>query len=484
MATELKNAGDISVVADIMWSGEKLILPEGMDIDPAIALLTARKKYLKTEVGMEETFDVFPWDGAAALAAVLEKKFGWAQARSTPGFWGSTPPKLISINVGYEQKATVPWGSFTVPSVEGRLQTGVDRVGNRFVFKLMASVLRKDEAMVTSIFNEVRKYLKQKSIYRGKAIKIRFLNDDGKPLEMPEPTFLQTGVLREEHLIYSQAVQDSVKVNLLTPIERVEDCLANNIPIKRGVLLGGVFGTGKTLAATVAATVAVKHGITYIYCPRADELAMAIEFAKQYQSPACVVFCEDVDRVLAGERSIEMDDILNIIDGIDTKAANIITVLTTNSLDKINAAMLRPGRLDAVIEVTPPDAEAVQRLLRLYGDKNILTKTDLSLVGAELDGCIPAVIMETVKRAKLSQLRLQPPGEVVKHLSAEALLEAARTMRAQIKLLADASAPRSVPLSVDSQLQVLMEGVVGPLTAKMDSFQVDIAALKENAGID
>ena len=39
-----------------------------------------------------------------------------------------------------------------------------------------------------------------------------------------------------------------------------------------------------------------------------------------------------------------MDDVLNIIDGIDSKKANIITVLTTNDLEGINPAMLRPGR--------------------------------------------------------------------------------------------------------------------------------------------
>ncbi|MEX0632803.1 hypothetical protein M8494_14790 [Serratia ureilytica] len=45
-----------------------------------------------------------------------------------------------------------------------------------------------------------------------------------------------------------------------------------------------------------------------------------------------MIFCEDIDRAVSGERSVAMDDILNILDGIDTKANNIITVLTTNQL--------------------------------------------------------------------------------------------------------------------------------------------------------
>jgi hypothetical protein len=483
MATELKAAGEKSVIAEIVYSGEKLILPEGMSIPDAQDLLAKRQKYLETKVSFREAFDVFPWDGAAALEAVLDDKFGWAHATATPGFWGPTPPQLITIDVGFDKKKQVPWGSFSLPRVSGLLKTSFQVVANRYVFELVAEVLRKDEATVRDVFVRVRNYLKQHSIYRGKAIKLRFLDDNGKPLEMPEPKFLATGHLREEHLIYSHHVQESIKVNLLTPIERVADCVANGIPVKRGVLLGGVFGTGKTLAATVAAHVATDHGVTYIYCPRADELHLAIEFAKQYQSPACVVFCEDVDRVMSGERSVEMDDVLNIIDGIDTKSANIITVLTTNSMERINAAMLRPGRLDAVIEITPPDAEAVQRMLRMYGGANIDEATDLGAVGAELAGNIPAVIMETVKRAKLSQLRLQPPGERVKSLSEAALLEAARTMRAQIKLLNDASAPKSVPMTVDSQLRVLMEGLVTPVTNQLGTLKVDIDALKERLDI-
>ena len=152
--------------------------------------------------------------------------------------------------------------------------------------------------------------------------------------------------------------------------------------MKRGVLLGGKYGTGKTLAATVAARLAQDNGITYVYTPRADELGDAIAFAKQYQSPACVVFCEDIDRQVTGQRTVAMDDILNILDGVDTKTDNIITVLTTNHLDNVNQAMLRPGRLDAIINVETPDAYTAERLVRHYGGEAINAAEDLTEVGA------------------------------------------------------------------------------------------------------
>ncbi len=459
--TTLAEAGPVAHVAEIVYHGTQLILPDGMGIPAAIDLLKSRQEFLETDVNMQETFDVFPWDGANALDRVLTEKIGWAAATATPGFFGPRPPQLISIDVGPGKKCQVPWGSFSLPNVVGLLSTGMSKKGSRIVFQLSATVKRKDEATVRRVFEEMRQYLKANSIYRGQAIRMRFLDNDGNELQMPEPTFMETGKLRPEHLIYSSEVADSINTNLFTPISRVHDCIANGIPVKRGVLLGGPFGTGKTLAATVAATLAVEAGVTYLYVPRADELAHAIEFAKQYQSPACVIFCEDVDRVMDGERDIEMDDILNIIDGIDTKDANLITVLTTNAMRSINPAMLRPGRLDAVIEVTPPDADAVQRLLRLYGGANIEASANLSSVGMELSGCIPAVIAEVVKRAKLAQLKLQQPGEKVEFLSDLALLDAARTMRAQIDLLNEASKPKEPAITLDSTLQVVVERAVG-----------------------
>lgn len=466
MAKNLDEAGKKSHVAEIVYHGEKLILPEGMSIDDAQDLLERRKKYLEEKVDIRETFNVFPWDGANAIDEVLTRKFGWSAATATPGFFGPQPPKMITIDIGYNKTKQVPWGAFSLPGVDGLLHTSVSRAEGHLEFSLVAQVKRKDEATIKSIFKEVREFLKDNSIYKGQAIKMRFLDDDGDLLEMPVPKFMDTSQISEDMVIYPKSVQTQIAINLFTPIRRVRDCIANKIPVKRGVLLGGIYGTGKTLAATVASKIAVDNGITYLYIPHADELSHAIGFAKQNQSPACVVFCEDIDRALSGERSVAMDDILNVIDGIDTKSTNVIVVLTTNALNAINPAMLRPGRLDAVIEVLPPDAEAVEKLLRLYGDKAIDADTDLTKAGKLLDGEIPAVISEVVKRAKLAQLALQEPGIPVTKLSEEALVASAESMSQQLKLLKDRSAekPREVSdigLALAEVLRKAMENTTG-----------------------
>jgi hypothetical protein len=446
------------VVAEIVHSGDKITLPVGMTYGDAIENIKRRQKYMQEEVVISETFNVFPWDGAHALDLVLTNRYGFSPAEAIPTFFGPIPPKMMTIDVDYGQVKKVPWGRFSLPAVDGFIQTSYERKRGLIQFKLDASIKRIDEANIQKLFVELREALKTISIYRGKAFKMRFRQDDGDLLEMPEPQFIETKDITESMLIYSKPVHDAVETSLFTPIKRLADCRANGIPIKRGVLLGGTFGTGKSLAAKVASRLAVDNGITFMYVARADELADAVQFAKQYNDPACVIFCEDIDRTMNGARSEAMDDILNIIDGIDTKNSNIIVVLTTNDLDGINPAMLRPGRLDAVINVTPPDAEAVERLIRHYGAKAIDKDEDLTEACKLLDGKIPAVIEEVVKRAKLAQVSLQEPGTMVRKLTGEALRISAQSMDGQLALLYKDRSPS--PASVDSILREIVEGVV------------------------
>lgn len=453
---------------------------EEMKLSAAKKMIEDRMKYLSEATAFNETFNAFPWDGAYALNEVLTRIYGWTQQTATPTFFGPKPPQLVKIEIAPGQYANVPWGRINLPNADGGyLETGVDMKDGVFKFKISANILRKDEEVVRKVFDMVRAELRDHSIYRGKAIKMRFNDDDGNAIPLPTPEFLDTSKIDPSQLILSEDVMDAVEVNLFTPIQRVQDCLDNKIPVKRGVLLGGVFGTGKSLAAHVASKYAVDNGITFLYVPRADELAKAVAFAKQYQNPASVVFCEDIDRVTDGERSVEMDDLLNIIDGIDTKSSNIITVLTTNALNNINAAMLRPGRLDAVIDVTPPDAKAVEKLLRFYGGKSIDKSTDLTEASQALDGMIPAVVAEVVKRAKLAQLKFQLPGQSVKNLSGEALLSSAKTMAMQIKLLKDRSAPAVPSVTLDSVMESVVERVVG---TRLEEVHANTKAIKSEVG--
>jgi transitional endoplasmic reticulum ATPase len=446
-----------AIVADVERSGEKLIIPSRMTLPGALKLIQQRIEFEEQEYTALATFDVLPADGAVALAAVIERLYGWTPALPIPGFFGDKPPQMRDVEVAPGKHVQVPWGRMALPNVDGYVETHGTIVRGMACFALAANVKRKDAQAIDDLFAAVRAQVRESSIYRGQAVRVRFTDSDGDSLNEPEVMFIDTSHVSEDDLIFSRDVEAAVRTNLFVPITRARDCLANGIPVKRGVLLGGTFGTGKTLAATVASMLAVRSGITFLYVARAAELAQAIAFAKRYQSPACAIFCEDIDRATGGERSVELDEILNTIDGIDSKDANLIIVLTTNNLDGIHPAMLRPGRLDAVIEVTAPDAEAVQRLLRSYAQGAIAASTDLTAVGHVLAGTIPAVVAEVVKRAKLAQLGRQEAGSYVVDLSADALLEAARTMQRQMDILKraeGAGAPRVPDLEAALQESV------------------------------
>lgn len=420
-------------VVDVIRHGTQITLPEKMSYDDAISTLKRRQDYEEQEISISETFDTFVWDGAMALQKAIKQMFGWADAQEIHSFFGSQKPQMIQIEIGVGENTLVPWGRFSLPGIEnGYLQTSVTKKKGKVVFCINATVKRKYEKTIQALCKLTREFLAKESIYKGKAIKIKFSDNDVR-LDMPEPQFIDTSKTKIDEIVFSEDVQNAINGNLLTPILHADHCRKYKIPLKRGILLSGTYGTGKTLVSNATAKVSTDNGWTFLMTERADELAEMVEFAKQYQ-PA-VVFCEDVDRVVEGERSVDMDSILNIIDGIESKHTEIMIVLTTNHVEKINKAMLRPGRLDAVINVLPPDAKAVEKLIWLYG-RGLVPKTEtLEAIGIELAGQIPAVIRECVERAKLYAIADGKLNGNRIEITSENLLNASKSMKMQLDLL-------------------------------------------------
>jgi transitional endoplasmic reticulum ATPase len=133
-------------------------------------------------------------------------------------------------------------------------------------------------------------------------------------------------------------------------------------------------------------------------------LKYALNFAKMYQP--CVIFAEDIDR-LVDDRNEGANDLINDIDGVVGKRDEIITVLTTNFANKIDKAMLRPGRLDTIVALNAPDAETVERLVRFYGKDEISGKeiiAEACKIMADA-GHYPSTISEIVQKAKMFMIQ-------------------------------------------------------------------------------
>lgn len=430
---------------DVEFKGEKIILPvikgKPMAYDEAIEWMKRLKESDEQKTGILHTIQCQPLDGAVAFHRAMIHKYGWSQGVPTPGFFGSTPPYMIGVQISHTEKLNVPWGRIQIPGIDGWLSTGVGGESNpRFV--ISGEIKKKHASDVKELVELTERFLKEQSIYKGQAIKVSFGwtredDEDGDkrsyhPID-DAPSYMQLDGVKEDQLIFGDKVLNALRIGLFTPVEHSEACRQNGVPLKRGILLYGPYGTGKTMTSAVTALKAVRNNWTFIYLDSVRDLKRGLELAAQY-APA-VLFAEDIDRAVTGERSIEMDEILNTLDGVDTKGAEIITVLTTNHIEQINPALLRMGRLDTLVEVLPPDAKAAERLVKLYARDLLDDTVDLKKVGKALEGKIPAFIREVTERAKIATIQRIGSADIKGHVREEDLLDASKSMEPHVALL-------------------------------------------------
>jgi len=172
-------------------------------------------------------------------------------------------------------------------------------------------------------------------------------------------------------------------VQYLRGSERYEK-LGAKIP--RGALLVGPPGTGKTL---LAKAVAGEAGVPFYSMSASEFVEMFVGvgasrvrdlFSKARQSAPCVIFIDEIDAV-GRRRSIkamgndERDQTLNQLlvelDGFNDRQA-IVVLAATNRVDILDKALLRPGRFDRHITVSPPDRVGREAILRVHTRKTPL----------------------------------------------------------------------------------------------------------------
>ena len=413
---------------DVVSRGQKIILPAEMETAQAIACL--KKKLEQEEEMMEPNLPIscFPFDGLVAFGKAIRKVFGFAAYKPIVGFFGSQPPSFISIPISDTETIECPIGEIHIPGIAGHLMLQAGSHNKKPALVITGQVRNKDFPKVKQLAEETKAFVAAESIYRGKAIQLGIARSDrprdrdgnvqsaANSVKANPPIFLRVDGLDEQNLILPRTIADQVKYLLWTPVERTEVCRDKNVPLKRGVLLAGSYGTGKSLTGAITMKKAIDNGWTFISLADADLLTIAIDMASWYQ-PA-VIFAEDVDQIVGSdERNPEVNALLNAIDGID-KSKEIMVLVTTNHAEKINRAMLRPGRLDAVITLLPPDAEASERLLRLYavtGDGKCLIPEDEDIKAAAevMAGAPASMVREVVERAKLAAIGRSGSAEQV-----------------------------------------------------------------------
>lgn len=423
-------AADIIVSDAVMYHDkQQIVLPKGMSFSKAMTTLERLKKEQETPTEFQRQFLFRPNDGAYAAFQVLKNLYGMSMGKPQMTFFGMQPAETREVQIGPGQKISLPWGLIEIPVFPG-LELYFQEVKHRdfgLVFKIYAMGPKKHQDEMDRLFDEIEKYLKVNSIYRGHAI----IGGD-------HPEFLDLSSFKPEQIVFSTEVSEQVEGIVYTPLRHSESMRREGISLKRSILAYGPFGTGKSSLGMLTALEAVANGWTFISAKAGrDKPEDILRTARLYQ-PA-VVFVEDIDTSTSSGEDQDVTKFLDAFDGISTKGGELIAIMTTNHIERIHKGMLRPGRLDAVIHIAELDRDGVERLVKVVVDGDKLAgDVDYDAVYAAMNGFLPAFVRETISRSQ--QFAIGRLGGAVHYtIATEDLVNAAHSLRVQHGLLEDAN---------------------------------------------
>lgn len=426
--------GDIAQDDALKYEGKEFILPEMYreDLLGAAQYLTNLDEQKNTVHNFPRTFRYRPNDVSHALGKALKKVFGTTGlGQSTAGFFGSTPPTFATINTGYEETAQIIQGMTEFPPLKALISVGsendpeVGRLG-----KISVQAPRRYSTHIEGLFYAIEEELKNGSIYRGKAI-------DGAD----DPHFLNVQDLDPSRVVYTEEVLTQLDANVWSLIEHTQVMRDMKLPLKRSVLVEGPYGTGKSLAAKITAQKCEKNGWTFVQVRPTDNLERAMKTAALY-APA-VVFFEDIDGVASKGDDLAVSRLLDLFDGISAKGNDVIAVMTTNHVERIQKGMLRPGRMDAVIHIGEMDRPGVEKLIKVVVPQGLLFEIDYDAVFAAYEGYLPAFVKEAIDRTMRYAIA-RTEGEPM-FLETSDFVAAAQGLRSQLQLMRDAGEGKRTP---------------------------------------
>lgn len=241
-----------------------------------------------------------------------------------------------------------------------------------------------------------------------------------------------------------QALTEAV----LWPLQHPDTFERLGIEPPRGVLLYGPPGCGKTFVVRALASSgrlsvhAVKGAELMDKWVGASEKAVRDLFRRARDSAPSLVFLDEID-ALAPRRGQSFDSgvtdrvvasLLTELDGIEPMRS-VVVLGATNRPDLIDPALLRPGRLERLVFVEPPDAEARRAILRTAGKSVPLADdVDLDTLAAGLDGYSAADCVALLREAALSAMRRSIDAADVTAADVEAARQTVRPSLDQIQV--------------------------------------------------
>ncbi|MHA2362931.1 MAG: CDC48 family AAA ATPase [Candidatus Hodarchaeales archaeon] len=191
--------------------------------------------------------------------------------------------------------------------------------------------------------------------------------------------FVEVPDVKWEDIGGLEVVKEQLRETVEWPLKyaRLYKHMSANQP--KGVLLYGKPGTGKTLIAKAVANeseanfISVKGPEFLSKWVGESERAVREVFRKAKQAAPCIIFFDEIETItptrggMADSHVTErvISQILTELDGLE-ELHGVMIIAATNRPDIIDAALLRPGRFDKIIEITMPDAKDRVEIFRIH----------------------------------------------------------------------------------------------------------------------
>jgi hypothetical protein len=314
-------------------------------------------------------------------------------------------PDLVDLPSGPDRTiACLTRGLLLVEDARGRYVVMVRGPERHQEPMLVVEVAGLPTGTAQQVLHELAELRLRHNVYRGQIVELVPGGPGG--LAVRFPTLAPTA--RDDVVLPAETFR-RVERHTLDIVAHREALLAAGQHLKRGLLLFGPPGTGKT--HTTRYLVQHLDGATVLMLSGQSlhAIGAVTQMARDLQ-PAVIVL-EDVDLV-AEDRGFGPGPnpvLFTLLDAMDGAAADadLLFLLTTNRADLLEPALAaRPGRVDVAVEIPLPDAGGRRRLLDVY-TRDVplaLNESDREEVVARTEGVTASFIKELVRRSVLESL--------------------------------------------------------------------------------